>query len=586
MSVFAVDFETFFSAEISADTLGAWAYARHPDADPYLVAIAGTDGTRYCGDPQFAPWDEMAGHTWVSHNAGFDQLFWMRLAGRTAIPQEGPAAWWCTAAMAAFLQAPRSLAGACEQLLNVKVDKTQRDQMKGVRWSDLNAIGQQGMIEYAQADADRCLELWVKHADKWPDAERRLAQETVLMGWKGLPVDFPGAAQGVETLTARLQAAETGIPWVAAGKKPLSRKEFDLYCRTEGLPVPESMAKDDEDFAKWLDDHAENHPVVGHVREWRRINALLKKVQTLHSRTDVDHHFRYGLKYCGAQHTGRWSGDAGFNVQNLPRGEMFGVDLRTYFKAPAGYTFVITDLSQIEPRILNYLASNEAMMSALRDGWNVYEAGANSWGWAFTKGELKKENPGGYAAAKAQILGLGYGCAADTFGRVAPLLTGGSYRPTPMEASRAVSDFRAKNPGIVDLWNQLDGALKSNVGQSLSVELPSGRNIQYFNLKRGRRGIEGQTVMGYRHENLYGALLVENMVQATARELFAHGLLAALDADVDVRLHVHDEIVSLAALGEVDAVQARQEAAMTAPPYWMSDLPLACETTVSEVYCK
>ena len=586
MTTFAVDLETYYDSEISADTLGAWAYARHPDAEPYLVAISGTDGTRYCGVPTGAPWAKMAGGTWVSHNAGFDQLFYLRLLAGKKLECSGPRDWWCTAAMSAFLQVPRSLAGACEQLLGVTVDKSARDSMKGIRWSDLNAIGQIGIIEYAQKDADLCLKLWVDHSEKWPAAERELARHTVEIGWKGLPVDFAGVALGVETLTARLQAAESGIPWVADGKKPLSRKEFDGYCRAEGLPVPESMAKDDEDFADWLDRHSAEHPVVGHVRDWRRINALLKKIQTLHGRTDADSHFRYGLKYCGAQHTGRWSGDAGFNVQNLPRGEMFGVDLRTYFRAPAGYSFVISDLSAIEPRILNYLAGNTAMMAALADGWNVYEAFARGLWWNFAKGELKKENPAGYATAKAMTLGLGYGMGADKFERAAPTLTGGAYRPTRNEAERAAADFRAHNPGIVKLWNQMDDALKANLGGNLDVELPSGRTIRYFNIKRGRFGIEGQTVMGGRHEKMYGALLVENMVQATAREVFANGLLACVDAGVDVRLHVHDEIVALAPLGAVDETRALIERALTTPPHWMPDIPLACETNISEVYCK
>jgi DNA polymerase len=292
------------------------------------------------------------------------------------------------------------------------------------------------------------------------------------------------------------------------------------------------------------------------------------------------------LKYCGAQHTGRWSGDAGFNVQNMPRGEMFGVDLRGYIKAPANYSFVITDLAQIEPRVLNYLAGNEGMMESLRDGWNIYEAFANSLGWNFKKGELKKANPSGYAMAKGMLLGLGYGMGPDKFEKAAPALTGGAYRPSRHEAEKAASDFRAMNPAIVKLWAQMDEALRDNVGRNLSVELPSGRTIQYFNLKRGRRGIEGQTVRGYYHENLYGALLVENMVQATAREIFSHGLLLCVDNGLDVRLHVHDEIVSLAPLSLAVDVKAQQEKAMTTPPVWMSDLPLACETVISEVYCK
>jgi hypothetical protein len=499
--------------------------------------------------------------------------------------------------MAAYLQAPRSLAGAAEQLLGIKVDKAQRDQMKGVRWSDLNAIGQQGMIEYGQKDADVCLNLWATHADKWPESERRLAHETVLMGWKGLPVDFEGAAGAIEILSSELQKAADGIPWVADGKKPMSRKEFDAYCQAEDLPVPESRAKDDEDFAEWLEKYAADHPVVGNIRAWNTINTQLHKAQTLHSRTDENSVFHYDLKYCGAQHTTRWSGGAdkengqgtggkGFNPQNIMRDSFYGVNFRSLIKAPEGHTFVITDSSQIEPRCLDWVVGDEESLERMRNGWNPYEALACDLGWKFEKDTLKKNNKPGYGMVKGMRLGLGYRMGAAEFVRAAPLLTNGDYRPTQPEADKACRLFRKQKPRIVALWEQFDALLRDNVGGNLEVGTPAGGTIHYYNLKRGRFGIEGQVVMGGRWRHLHGGILTENLIQRMARDVFAHILAGLLDAGLDIRLHVHDEAVTLCHKKDTQAVQKVQEAIFIASPEWATGLPLACETTISERYCK
>jgi DNA polymerase len=397
-------------------------------------------------------------------------------------------------------------------------------------------------------------------------------------------VDRPGVKAALTGLDERLAATRARIPWDGA---PLGKKALADYCTAEGIPCPNSVAKDDEDFAEWVEQYGDAHPVCRAMGEWRSVNALRETVATLAGRVEGGL-YRGGLKYFGAQYTGRWSGDGGFNVQNMPRGEMHGVDLRSLFRAPAGHTFVAVDLSQIEPRILAHLAGNTAMLDAVRAGWHIYEAFARSLGWDFKQGTLKDSNKAGYAMAKGMCLGLGYGMSADKFVKAAPALTVGQYHPSPADASRAVRQFRDRNPGIVSLWNGMDALLRESVKDgAASVTLPSGREIRYFDLRADGRGVSGLTVRGdKRRKNLYGALLVENVVQATARDVFAEALLRLESAGVDVRLHVHDEAVALCRVDEAAEVARVMERCMTTPPEWMADLPLGCDVNVTEVYCK
>jgi DNA polymerase len=134
----------------------------------------------------------------------------------------------------------------------------------------------------------------------------------------------------------------------------------------------------------------------------------------------------------------------------------------------------------------------------------------------------------------------------------------------------------------------MDAHLRESVKDGhAEIKLPSGRSIQYFDLQADRRGVSGLTVRGdKRRKNLYGALVVENIVQATARDVFAEALLRLDEAGVDVRLHVHDEAVALCRVDEAAEVAQVMERCMTTPPEWMPDLPLGCEVQITEVYCK
>ena len=88
------------------------------------------------------------------------------------------------------------------------------------------------------------------------------------------------------------------------------------------------MAKTSADFENWLAEHGEKHPFAKALGNHRSLNRTRELVKRMQSFTTEDGRMNYGLKYCGAK-TGRWSGDAGVNVQNFPRKAVSGVDVRS-----------------------------------------------------------------------------------------------------------------------------------------------------------------------------------------------------------------------------------------------------------------
>lgn len=575
----AIDFESFYAKDCDISTLGAYHYLRNPKVDVYLVSVV-TDDFVWVGHPKDFDWHRIDGAFVVAHNLAWDGLVLAHLIERGIVPSIKIAGFGCTANLSVYLGAPRNLAGASKQLLGRDVSKDMRTWMKGKTWEDaVNAGRAEELREYAIRDAQSCFDIWKKYSSEWPQHEQELARLTMLGGWRGFKVDTKRVDESVQLLDRVIFDAEAKIPWSNSDSAILSPKALGEACRAAGITPPPSLSEDDPDCEAWERTFGEQFPWVGAMRDWRKANALREKLKTMQRRTRMtDGCMGYSLKYFGG-HTGRWSGDAGFNCQNLQRGESYGVDLRSCIIPRPGYEFVICDLSQIEPRVLAWLCGDQALLDQLKAGVPLYEAHARmTMGW--TGGPLKKENPRLYSLAKARVLGLGYQCAATKFVDVARIM-GGIEISLP-EAERVVSEFRQSNRRITALWNRLQTDFRRSTNGNYEIELPSGRCLTYRNVS-SRGGWTAQTERGGPRQSIYGGKIVENLTQAVARDVFAEALLRLDRAAVDVVFHVHDEAVCEVPLG---TGSQEIESIMSITPDWLTGCPLAAEACVTNRYCK
>lgn len=586
MSTFAIDFETYYASHYSVSTLGPYAYTHHPEFDAYMVAVhevvpAGEAGYRFCGEPGNMDWARLQGSLLVAHNTGFDKAVFTRLQELGIIPTDLNVEWADTADLAAYLSAPRNLKGAAEQLLAEQPDKTVREEMRGVTWAEAVERGWKARLtEYCASDAALCARLWLEYSGMWPEGERRISALNREMAAEGIFVDAERLQQARCTLGGRIAEAVAAIPWSSEAAIG-SRKAYNAQCAKEGLKAPSSLDKNNPDYKEWASANAEAHPWIAAVGEHRSCNAMLEKLNVLMERLRPDGMAEANtLLYCGAG-TGRFSGSGGFNMQNLHKGEHHGVDMRALFIPRPGHKFVISDLSQIEARVLLYLAGDTAQLEEIAKGTSPYEAHARaSMGW--TGGKLKEEDPGLYALAKARVLGLGFGCGKVRFRDLAKSMVG--IELTPEEAAAQVDSYRFNNPKITALWSTLDTRLHMAMNQDFTILLPSGRRLIYRNVHPFFREwmctVQGRTV------TTYGGKLTENLVQATARDIFCGHLLAIAEAGYTIRFHVHDEVIV-----EVPEEQAEEAAAkindiMSTAPVWMPGLPLAAETMIADRYTK
>lgn len=597
--IFAIDFESFYAADYSVKTMGYRAYCCAPQFDPYLVSILGMD-VDYVGPPATAPWDKLSGHHWISHNAAFDAEVFHRSQELGLIPATiAPAEWHCSADMSRYFGGPRSLDKAAAEMLGIKIDKSTRDFMRGKRFADLSTRDQDRVRQYAGTDSEVCLKLWAEYGPHWPDHEQELSRLTREIGRHGIGFDREKAARFKAILLNRIAEiekpyAEGGpLPWRPVGKVG-SIIEFKKACSAAGLPVPISTAEKNEQFALWLDEYSDRAPWVRAVRDWRKSNRLLKIIEAMEQRVFAGR-LSYSLLYFGAT-TGRWSGANGLNLQNLNKENFLGVDLRSLLIAAPGHTFIIADLSQIEPRVLHWLAGDTAMLEMLREGFPLYEAHARAtMGW--TRGKLKDEDKKLYALAKARVLGLGYGSGAEKFRMIAKSLAGLDLAAE--ECFQVVTDYRSSNPQIIALWRRLEQQMRATpTGETFALRLTSPscpdyqpRLLRYFNthqvtVENNRTTVIAATALGGTEESWWGSKLVENLVQALARDIFASRMLALRQRGYRIVLHVHDEVVVECPMNQAEVSMNEVLSVLRQPPPWAVDLPLDAEAIQSTFYTK
>ncbi len=602
MPIAAVDTETYYDKEVSVVPLGIYHYLRHPASDIYLVSISTDTGLKYTGSPWDFDWNQINGPEWtfLSHNASFDQPVFTRIQelakerGLKNVPENLTIkAWHDTADLAAFLGYPRSLKESCFHLLDISLSKDVRDKMKGQRWETMTPEFQAEVCQYAQADADNCLELFLRYGDQWPEHEREYSRMTREMGIQGVPLDLEGLERDIQLLDLAIYDAQLSIPW-RDSHPILSAVAMRAECEKQGMWQPDSFAQDDPDAERWENEYADKYPWVKAVRSYRKANKHRSTLKTMLQRHRGDGWMSYGLKYAGA-HTLRDSGEAGLNMQNIPKGvavtvnvngEDHGIYIREKIQAPEGYTFVISDLSQIEPRVLHWLAGDTKTLEYIKQIPDLYEAQARAWGvWDEPGQVLKDDAPEVRHMMKQLALGLGYGMGAFKFATVAGVLS--------REAERLVNLYRDKNPKILAYWKRLETAMRSVArnkttdDRTCSFAMHSGRLMNYRNVAAGD-GLSAEIPRLGKMMRLkfWGGVLTENRVQATARDVFMYQCKCIKDAGYNIIMRVHDEVVCLVKEEEAEAALNHINSLMATTPPWAKGLPLAAEGKISKTYTK
>lgn len=374
----AIDTETYFhKTKCSVRHLGAEAYTRHPEFYCYMVSIWG-EGIQYVGPPEKAPWDKIAGKLWVAHNAQFDMWVIKRMRDSGQIPDVHPSNWRDTSAIPAYMQVGRSLGNAAKYLLGETPDKAIRDGMSGKHYKDLPQDEKQLMLDYALSDARLCHDLYDKFSDQLPEDEWRLSEITVEQGNHGVQINRRLLEEQLAEVRVNELLYMEQIPW-RNDKAPLSVAALRTQCREDRIPdMPKTTQADNPEWLEWFGKYEGDYPYIKAFTQLRRLRKHLATLETLLKRMDSDEVYHFGLKYCGSRLTGRWSGDGGLNMQNLPKGELFGATIRHLFTARPGHKLLVADLSQIEPRVLAYVSGDWEFLDHVRNGVDCYESHART----------------------------------------------------------------------------------------------------------------------------------------------------------------------------------------------------------------
>lgn len=398
----------------------------------------------------------------------------------------------------------------------------------------------------------------------------------------------------------------------AVRKKLASGKQFAAILTEHGIEVPMkpskgkkskgemtyALAKNDEGFLALAEHDDEFIQQLCAVRlgtmstlEESRIQRFIDTGKRNKGRLPIP------LKYYGA-HTGRWAGSDKVNFQNLPSRDKKKKTLKNAVIPPDDYVVINCDSSQIEARILVWLAGQEDVVEQFRKGEDVYSVFATK----IYDRPISKADPVERFVGKTCILGLGYGTGALKLQHTLKTSPPGAI-VTEVEAKSYVDTYRETNDKVIALWREGDKVIRDLAswpegkkpyyyGKNKCLEvhpegikLPNGLMIRYPELHLNTEESKSQYVYKSRKGpvSLWGGSLVENVVQALARIVVGEQMLK-IQERYRVALTVHDAAVIVVPESEKDEAMKYVIECMSVPPEWARGLPVACEAKYGHSY--
>ena len=581
MTTIYIDFETFYSQSYSLKKMSTEAYIRDPQFKAHGCVIA-VDDEEALWIPhaqlpnalrQYA--EDYSDAEWVAHNAAFDfsALAWHYDIHPKVIRDT------LSMARIANYHGKHSLDALSRQYgLGEKGDALVKT--LGVR--DLDPLLEQQLAEYCVQDVELLRRLYKRlSADLQATlGQVRYGREMALIDLTVRMFTEPVLEVNADLLRDRLSEleAERAAALQSAGVDEsvlMSNQQFGALLAAQGVDVPATFRKTESDFLELRDD-----PRVGHLVRGRLAVKSVSELRRTEKFIGVAGRgtLPMPLKYHGA-HTGRWSGSDGLNVQNLNRGSA----LRRCLQAPEGHVLVVVDSSQIEARVLAWLAGEAELLQQFADGEDVYVKFAERI-WPDQQIDATRRFVG-----KTCILGLGYGV-----GHVKLHAQVVVKQPDAMldDAAGYVAVYRSTYTGIRNLWRTADRMIRAMMaGERIDwpqgivtafekIRLPSGRWLHYPDFRLTGEGFEYGA-----KQRLYGAKLVENIVQAIARDIVADQMLV-IAQKYRIATMTHDEIVFLAREDEAQDAFGFAQSVMRAAPRYAVGLPLSSSGGWAREYSK
>ena len=615
----SIDLETF--SDVDLKKCGVYKYASSPNFEILLfgVSVNGGKVTVYdlaSGDT--VPEDIIRALSdnsvikWA-YNASFERVclsVWLRrnypqyfssysIEDDTVRNYLDPSSWRCSLVWGAYMGLPLSLEGIGKVLklenqkmaegkaliryfcVPCKPTKANGGRMRNlpehdpVKWSTF--------IAYNKRDVETEMAIQQK-LSKFPVPdflweEYHLDQE---INDRGIQLDMVLVEQAITIDERSREELSAKMQQLTALENPNSVQQMKEWLTKHGLEVDSLDKKAVKELLKTAP------PELAEVLELRRqlAKSSVKKYQAMQNAVCADGRARGMFQFYGANRSGRWAGRL-IQLQNLPQNHMTHLEdarrlvragdyallsalydsvpevlselIRTAFVPRDGYKFIVSDFSAIEARVLSFLAGESWRLKVFAKNGDIYCASAS----AMFHVPVEKHGQNAHLRQKGKIaeLALGYGGSVGALKSMGALEMGLAEE----ELQPLVDAWRISNPNIVQLWWDVDNAVKTTVRQRLDTEthgirfryrsgmlfivLPSGRQLCYVKPKMGTNKFGGESVTyegvgstkKWERIESYGPKFVENIVQAISRDILMYAMRTL--SHCFIVGHVHDELI-------------------------------------------